>query len=76
MSALAGMSLRRACEYVRDKAIEQLDGKPEVEIGFWTEMGNKSVMVGIARRGKAAVAVLVPKEEYDALKLLQILGVE
>lgn len=76
MSALAGMTLEQAHEYVRDKAIEQLNNGPKVEVGFWTETGNHSVLVGIARRGQAATTVMVPRGEYDGMKLLKILGVD
>lgn len=68
---VSGMSLEEAGEAVAQKAIEALEGGAEV--GVWTESGNRAVLVGIARRGQAAVTLMIPHEEYDGLKLLSIL---
>jgi len=67
-----GMKLEQACDAVRDKAIEMLE-QGGGELGFWTETGNGSVLVGVARRGQAAATMLIDRGEYSGMKLLEIL---
>lgn len=71
---IKGLSLEKASRLVADKAAAQLALDPNAEVGIWTETGNTSVLVGIARRGKATSTMLVPRNEYDGLKLLAMLG--
>jgi hypothetical protein len=70
---IRGLSLDAASRVVAAKAAEQLQLNPGAEVGVWTEQGNSSVLVGIARRGKATSTTLIPKAEYDGLKLLELL---
>lgn len=67
-----GMSMEQAAAAVRNKAIEL--AKESGGLGMHTEMGNRSALVGVARLGKGAVAFTIAREEYDGLKLLEILG--
>lgn len=66
---LDGLSLERATEAVRAKAIEMAAGGAR---GVWTEVGKQSVMVGLCIDGVAAV-MLISRNEYDGMKLLEIL---
>lgn len=67
---IRGKTLDEAIELVRDAAIGLLqDGR---KIGVWTETGNHSVLVGIARPD-AAATMLIPKEEYDGIKFLEMI---
>lgn len=68
-----GMSLERAAALVAAKAVEMLGRSESADLGVWTETGKRSVLVGFARRGKAAGVLAIPIEEYDGVKLLELM---
>lgn len=68
-----GMSMEQAGQAVMRKAEEVLRRRPTNELGIWTETGRRSVLVGVARRGRASTTLLIPKDEYDGMKLLDLL---
>lgn len=67
-----GMTMEQAAEAVVGAA-ERLRAKTDAPISVWTETGRESVLVGIARRGQASATMLIPRSEYDGLKLLESL---
>jgi hypothetical protein len=64
-----GMSMEDAAAAVVHAA-EQLRAENDAPIALWTETGRESVLVGIARRGQAAATMLIPRKDYDGMKLL------
>jgi len=72
---VSGMSLEKACATVAARA-EQLRAETDAPLSVWTETGRQSVLVGIARRGMAATTMLVPRAEYDGIKLFERLVAE
>ncbi len=62
---------RAVCE-----AAERRREELGTNLHVWTETGNASVLVGIARKGRASATLLIPKDEYDGLKLLELLEKE
>ena len=69
-----GMTLEQAGQAVMKKAIEAREASGS-EVGIWSEVGRKNVLLGISRRGKASTTLLIPIEEYDGLKVLEMLGI-
>ena len=68
------MTLEQAGVAVMDKAIAAREAVGS-ELGIWSETGKRNVLLGISRRGKAATTLLIPIEEYDGMKVLEMLGV-
>jgi len=66
------MSMEDAAAAVVDAA-ERLRAQTDAPLSVWTETGRESVLVGIARRGQAAATMLIPRSEYDGLRLLDSL---
>lgn len=67
---VSGLTLEQAQDAVRRKAVELLaDG--DNDIALWTETGNRSVLIGVARRGVGSFTMMVPREQYDGLKLME-----
>lgn len=67
-----GMSIEKAAAAVCERARQEME-RAGAPFGIWTETGNRSVLVGIARRGRHAATLLIPREEYDGLRLLAAL---
>ena len=65
-----GMSLEEACEAIRAEAEKMLAGSG-ARLGLWTEVGRKSVLVGVALAGKASCVLSIDRAEYDGMKLLE-----
>jgi hypothetical protein len=63
-------TLDEAIALVRGKAFEMLGDR---DLGVWMEVGNRSVMIGIARAGVGACVVQVSREEYDGLAFMDII---
>lgn len=74
MSAVSGMTLDQAKQFVIEKA-EACMREGGSQIGIWTETGNHSVLVGLAQVGKPSVTVAIPRAEYCGLRVLRSLGV-
>lgn len=69
-SLIIGKSLQEACEAVSERAASMLSD-PACDVGFWTEKGRSSVLVGFARRGVGAACFMIPIAEYDPAKLIE-----
>jgi len=67
-----GMSMEQAADAVRGAAIDKANESGD--LGLHTETGRRSVLVGLARKGKGAVVFTIDLAEYDGLKLLEVLG--
>lgn len=59
-----------AVEWVRERASECAE---RAEVGIWTETGRRSVLVGIARRGRCAAVIEIGREEYNGMRLMELL---
>lgn len=66
----SGLTYEQAIEWVREQAVKALEHAP---LGIWTEMGKRSVMIGIARAGGNACVIEVDRAEYDGTKLLEMI---
>jgi hypothetical protein len=67
---VVGMNLEQAGQAVMRKAEELMNSRPGLLLGLWTETGRNNVLIGIAQRGKPSTTMLVPRSEYDGMKLL------
>lgn len=65
-----GLSAQAAAEAVAAAAARELE--PGKRLGVWTEVGSKTVLVGIAVPGGMAT-ITIDRAEYDGLKLLGII---
>ena len=65
-----GMSLEEACDAIRFEAEGRLS-EPGVKLGVWTEVGQRSVLVGVAIAGKASCVLSIERAKYDGMKLLE-----
>ena len=72
---VVGLNMEQATAAVSAEA-ERRRAELDTDLHVWTETGRKSVLVGIARRGRPAATMLIPKDEYDGLKLLEMLEAE
>lgn len=66
-----GMSLEEACDAIRAEAEKLLAVKPGTRLGLWTEVGRKSVLVGVALAGGASCVLSIDRAEYDGMRLLE-----
>lgn len=69
------MKFDQAVTAVRDAAIEvqEASGAP---VGFWTETGRDTVLVGIARRAGPAIVLQVDAAEWNGMRFLELVGVD
>lgn len=69
---VVGLNMDQACAAVSAEA-ERRRAELDTDLHVWTETGRKSVLVGIARRGRPSATMLIPRDEYDGLALLALL---
>lgn len=72
-SLIRGLKFEEAADAVANKALSEL--KPGDKLSVWTEHGKQRVLVGIARPSGGAIALTIDVAEYDAAKVLQMIGV-
>lgn len=66
-----GMTLEQACEAVCDEA-DRLRTSNGTRVGLWTEVGARSVLVGLSIAGVGASVVQIDRAEYDGMALMDL----
>lgn len=68
-----GMSLAQACDAISAQA-EAIRAENDSRIGVWTEVGSKSVLVGLSLRGVGRGVITIDKAEYSGMRLAEIVA--
>lgn len=70
---IRGLTRDEAVDAVRDAAVRALGDS--AQRGVWTEVGNATVLIGLALRGVYAMVIEVDRAEFDGVTLAELLGV-